>query len=77
MNRYLIIFILSIVYYLMYLFITLQLIPFLSLFTDNTIYSVNLKIGPVPIGYPLMLIVAGLTYFIIDKRRARKKMNGK
>lgn len=77
MNRYLIIFTLSIVYYIVYLFITLQLIPFISLFTDTTIHSVNLKIGSLPIGYPLMLIAAGITYFIIDKRRARKKMNGK
>lgn len=80
MNQYLKIFILSIGYYVIYLFLTLQAIPFVdSLFntSDYQMQSIKLHIGPIPIGYILMLLFAAITIFAIDEYKARKKMHDK
>lgn len=76
MNRYLRVFVLSIIYYLIYLFVTLQLIPFLSLFTNsaNPGQAISLQIGPLPIGYLLMLFMAIITNFGYYEIKARRKL---
>lgn len=80
MNQYLKIFILSIVYYLIYLFLTLQAIPFVhSLFNQSVMkmQSIKLHFGPIPIGYILMLLFAAITIFAIEEIKARKSKHDK
>ncbi len=76
MNEYLKIFILSIFYYLIYLFMTLQAIPFVYSLVSSSDYqmiAIKMHIGPIPIGYLLMLLFAAMTVWGMEAFKARKK----
>ncbi len=77
MNQYLKIFILSLVYYVLFLFVTLQAIPFIhSLLYPNELVQISkitIKVGPIPVGYVLMLLFAAITIFALDEIKERRK----
>ncbi len=79
MNQYLKIILLSVIYYVIYLVVTLFAIPTISSLTTTNEYAISaVKVDffGIPIGYVLMLCFAAITIFAIDEYK-RRKSDGK